>query len=228
MLGIKRIRERRDGHDKVTVSMTAFVDGMVKSFEEHLPKTNPDTPFPAKKWLYQTDASAEESKEVLDLGYQRIVEMLLWACMGTFLECGIGLHQLIRVMCSPSRDAWKCALHMVNRMRVNRSRIIVFSDGGNPNPVVFSNAFNKPDETDGKSQYGVVTMWYGGPVATVSKNLPHVGLSAFHNEYMALRYATAHAVWLCQLQSTGGRVGLRSGRAYTPDGGQYSSQPIGC
>ena len=44
----------------------------------------------------------------------------------------------------------------------------------------------------------------GNPVATVSKKLPHVGLSAFHNEYMALRYATAHAVWLRQLlQETG-------------------------
>ena len=41
-------------------------------------------------------------------------------------------------------------------------------------------------------------------MATVSKKLPHVGLSAFHNEYMALRYATAHAVWLRQLlQETG-------------------------
>ena len=47
-------------------------------------------------------------------------------------------------------------------------------------------------------------MWYRGPVATVSKKLPHVGLSAFHNEYMALRYATAHAVWMRQpLQETG-------------------------
>ena len=60
--------------------------------------------------------------------------------------------------------------------------------------VVFSDASNKPDssETDGKSQHGVVTvtLWYGGPVATVSRKLPHAaGLSAFHNEYnvMALR-----------------------------------------
>ena len=89
-------------------------------------------------------------------------------------------------------------------MHVNRSHSIVFLDKGNPHPIVFSDASNKPDDTDGKSQYGVVTMWYGGPVATVSKKLPHVGLSAFHNEYMALRYATAHAVWMRQpLQETG-------------------------
>ena len=49
------------------------------------------------------------------------------------------------------------------------------------------------------SQNVVVTMWYGWPVATVSKKLPRAGLSAFRNEYMALRYATAHAVWLRQL-----------------------------
>ena len=105
-------------------------------------------------------------------------------------------------------------------MRVNRSRGIVFLDKGNPHPIVFSDASNKPDGSDGKSQYGVVTMWYEGPGATVSKKLPHVGLSAFHNEYMRLRYATSHAVWLRQvrqlLQDTGWGFAIVL-RAHTPN-----------
>ena len=64
--GIKRIRERRDGHDKqddkVTMSMAAFVYGMVKSFEGHLPQTNPGTPLPAKKWLYKIKQTLRQRK----------------------------------------------------------------------------------------------------------------------------------------------------------------------
>ena len=33
-------------------------------------------------------------------------------------------------------------------------------------------------------------------MATVSKKLAHVGLSAFHNEYMALRHAASMAMWM--------------------------------
>ena len=39
----------------------------------------------------------------------------------------------------------------------------------------------------------------GGPVASSSKKLAHVGLSAFHNEYMALWHAAAFTMWMRQL-----------------------------
>ena len=109
----------------MSMHMTAFVDGIIKSFKDcsRITYSWPNQPrhslFPAKKWLYKTDASAEESKEVLDLGYQHIVGMLLWACRGAFPECATGLRQLTRAMCNPSKDAWKCTVHMVNLMRVN-------------------------------------------------------------------------------------------------------------
>ena len=156
MLGIKRIRERRDGMDKITISMAVFVDGMVKSFEDHLPKTNPGIPFPAtpaKKWLYKTDATAEERKEVLELGYQFIVGMLLWEARGTYPECAIQGYTNWHGSCvTPSGmpGSVRCII-MVNWMRVNRSCGIVFSDKGNPHPIVFSDASNKPDDSDGKS-----------------------------------------------------------------------------
>ena len=55
-------------------------------------------------------------------------------------------------------------------------------------PAVFSDASNKPDPFDGLSRYGFSVTMSGGPISFGSKKLPHVGLSAFHNEYMALRY----------------------------------------
>ena len=39
----------------------------------------------------------------------------------------------------------------------------------------------------------------GGPVIYVSKKLNHVGLNAFHNEYMAMCETGKHVVWLRQL-----------------------------
>ena len=42
-------------------------------------------------------------------------------------------------------------------------------------------------------------MFKGGPFGWGSKKLPHVGLSAFHNEYTALRHAASLAMWLRQL-----------------------------
>ena len=39
----------------------------------------------------------------------------------------------------------------------------------------------------------------GGPVMWSSKKLAHVGLSAYHNEYMALRHALSAVVWLRSL-----------------------------
>ena len=42
-------------------------------------------------------------------------------------------------------------------------------------------------------------MMSGGPIATTSKKLAHVGLSAFHNEYMALKHAASTVMWIRQL-----------------------------
>ena len=84
-------------------------------------------------------------------------------------------------------------------MYLQRKRGIIFSSEGNDKPILFSDASNKPDASDGLCQYGYCTMWKGGPVGSISKKLPHVGLSAFHNEYMALRYAATSAMWIRQI-----------------------------
>ena len=85
-------------------------------------------------------------------------------------------------------------MHMVKWMYINKNRGIKFDRKSVLQPVVFSDASNKPDINDGLSRYGFGVLMAGGPIATSSKKLPHVGLSAFHNEYMALRYAAANAM----------------------------------
>ena len=62
--------------------------------------------------------------------------------------------------------------------------------------IAYSDASNKPDPVEGKAQYGFCVMLAGGPVVYQSKKLKHVGLNAFHNEYMALCETSKAAVWV--------------------------------
>ena len=102
-------------------------------------------------------------------------------------------------MAKPTDEAWKAAMYMIAWMRSQRKRGIKFNSDGNLAPVIFCDAAFNPDPADGVSQYGYSLMWMGGPIATCSKKLGHVGLSAYHNEYMALRYAAAEVMWIRQL-----------------------------
>ena len=149
-------------------------------------------------------------KEVLGRGYQRLVGCLLWATRGCFPETSLGVHQLCRVMACPSRKAWKEGLRILAWLRDHRTRGIKFNAKGNPYPISYSDASNKPDPIDGLSQYGNCIMWMGGPVTWTSKKLAHVGLSAYHNEYMALRHALSSVVWLRQLFNDIGLVDIVS------------------
>ena len=86
-------------------------------------------------------------------------------------------------------------MQMIQWMYDNRLRGIKFSPEGNDKPTFFSDASNKPDPKDGLCHYGTTMMFKGGPIGGTSKKLAHVGLSAFHNEYMALRHGGSLAMW---------------------------------
>ena len=180
--------------------MEAYVTGMCEAFKDFIPNTHPEAPFPPGKYLWRNPKpDPAESKEVLDLGYQRAVGMLLWAQRGVYPECAYGMNQLCRFMASPTREAWKAAMYMMAYMRDHKDKGIKFTSDGNIEPIVFSDAAFNPDQDDGLSQYGYCLMWMGGPIASSSKKLAHVGLSAFHNEYMAIRHACAEAMWVRNL-----------------------------
>ena len=196
MLGIKRQFTNVNGIRTCKMSMTAFVEGMANAFKEYLPTRKVVEPFKNSTMLYKHDAEDdEEMKTVQARGYSRAVGMLMWATRGAFPECQYGMSQLTKVMSCPSEKAWKQAMQMIQWMYDNKDRGIIFSSIGNDKPVVFSDASNKPDIYDGLSHYGFCLMFKGGPIASTSKKLAHVGLSSFHNEYMAMRYAASYAVW---------------------------------
>ena len=203
VLGVKRELVIDGDHRSLEMSMTAYIDGVVAQFQpnldsSHWNRRNPSTPFEPHLFLEKASTD-DEAREVLDRGYQKLVGCLLWANRGCFPEISVGVHQMCRVMAHPSDRAWREGIRILAWLRDHRSRGIKFSSDGNPNPISYSDASNKPDPIDGLSQYGNVVMWMGGPVMWSSKKLAHVGLSAYHNEYMALRHALSGVVWMRQL-----------------------------
>lgn len=203
MLGIKRTRkqtkdsENRILTDEITMTMVAYVEGMYNAFKDHIKETHkPSTPFPQNLHLMKTTVVDDaESQRVLDRGYMRAVGMLLWATRGCFPECTQGTSQLGSLLARPTEEAWKAAMHSIKWMYDNRHRGIKFTKDSPEIPIVFSDASNEPDKTDGYSRYGYFVQMAGGPIAWGSKKLAHVGLSAFHNEFMALRHAASVTVW---------------------------------
>lgn len=201
MLGIKR-KVERDEQDNVTceLTMTAFIEGMVETFKEHLPDKKVSTPFPEGQQLFNDQSvSEEEAAQVIELGYMRGCGMVLWAQRHVFPESSVGISNCCRLMAKPSMKAWKYLMHMIAYMHTNKMKGIKFSSRGNQNPIAFSDASNKADPTDGRSQYGYTIMLAGGPIVYVSKKLNHVGHNAFHNEYMAMSECSKAIVWLRQL-----------------------------
>lgn len=200
MLGVRREITYNGNEMAVELTMTAFIDAMAEAFRDHLHKRKVSTPLPEGLFLHKrTDTPMNETAAVMERGYQRLVGMLLWAARGVYPECLLGTSMLGRLMAAPTEEAWTAACHMMTYMTQHRTQGIRFTSSGNNAPIAFSDSSNKPDPTDGKCQYGYSVQWQGGPVIACSKKLSHVGLSASHNEWMALHFTNRHVMWLREL-----------------------------
>ena len=201
MLGISRkITYNNNRVNAIEMTMTPFIEGMVRSFNDHLMTSAANLPFPENTSISKLEEpETSEVNEVLTLGYQRAVGMLLWAARHCFPECKYGVSRLCSVMARPTYRAFRAAMHMITYLNQHKHRGIRFGRDGYHLPICQSDASNKPDPADGLAQAGFVLSWFGGPVATQSKKLKHVGLSSEHNEYMGITAAVKRVIWLRQL-----------------------------
>jgi hypothetical protein len=210
MLGMQRTIKDNDGAMEVEITMTAFIESMMKEFEKHKVTKAVMTPMTPGTFLHKpvkgatgkrAPADEAESMDMIKKGYQSLLGSLLWAARGVYPECMCGTSMLGRMMATPTTHAFSEAVVMLNYMYQNRNRGIKFSEAGNKVPVAFVDASNKPDPTDSKCQYGFVHTLQGGPIIFSSRKLAHVGLSALHNEYMALAWCNRQTAWLRELMA---------------------------
>ena len=210
VLGVKRTNgQDSKGRWYRDISMTTFIDDLCNLFQDDLDefaKPTVRTPFPENTILTKATTPDEgEVKRNINRGYQRLVGSLLWCVRHVAPICAYGCSQLCKLMACPTDTAWACALHMLRYLQLNRERGIRFSETSDA-PMAFVDASNKDDPTDGKTQYGYSIMW-GGPLATKSGKLKHVGINSTYNEYMALHHCIKQVVWTRQLLE---EIGLRS------------------
>ena len=201
MLGVSRIIQRDDlGNVKsLELTMKPYIEGMAKAFEEHLPAGVINEPYPVKVTLSKEDADELEAKEVLDMGYQRAVGMIMWAIRHIFIEGKFGVSQICMVMSKPSRKAFRAAMHMIKYMALRSNRGIKFTADGNNIPFGMFGASDKSPADDALCHGGFCIFWMGGPIMSWSKRLRHVGHSSEHNEYMAMAAAIKAIIWMRQL-----------------------------
>jgi site-specific DNA-cytosine methylase len=201
MLGVSRkLTYTQDKISSIELTMTPFVEAMERSFQEHLRPITANTPFLESTRISKLDeVDAEEIQQVLQLGYQRAVGMLLWAARHCYPECKYGVSRLCSVMARPTYRAFRAAMHMITYMAQHKLRGTRYSIDGNHLPIAHSDASNKPDPADALCQAGFIISWFGGPVACQSKKLKHVGLSSEHNEYMGITQLVKRLIWFRQL-----------------------------
>ena len=202
MLGIRR-RVNTDAKGVITdlkIDMIPFVEGMVDAFKSHLPTRKVVEPV-SKGYMTSkmNEVDEDETKSVLQAGFQTAVGMALWASRHVFPECRVGMSMICRVMSKPSWKDFNELMQMIKWMDQSKSVGITYTAGINEIPLWLVDASNKPDPADGKCQYGEVCMFMGGSILEKSRKLKHIGLSSQHNEYMAMAFANQSIVWLRQL-----------------------------
>ena len=201
MLGWQRVPEF-DSNVRLTaieLRMTAYIEGMAATFKEFLPD-RVDTPYPVKTSVSKDMVVDEKvTKAVHIQGYRRAVGMVLWAARRSFVENKYGVSICGSVMHKANDEAFDNVMWIIKWMLQNKHRGIRFSLDGNLVPIGMSDASNKPVMVSGLCQAGYVIMWMGGPIASESRRLNHVGLSSEHNEYMAICLLVKKIMWFRQL-----------------------------
>ena len=200
MLGVVRKQYEREGVLYTHLTQTAYIEEVYKTFRPFMPENirSRSTHFPKGERLYigSHDAENKEIEAVKNRGYLKLVGSLLWYVRNTAPALSFGVNQLCKVMSSPTEHAWDLGMHILKYAYDTRHEGIVFRSNGNKHPEMFYDASFNPDPTDGKSQYGFVCFYYGGPVSWTSKKLAHVGTHVGMNETMAQCFAAKQATWI--------------------------------
>ena len=112
-------------------------------------------------------------------------------------EISTAVTMLCRMTSRPTDEAITLAVRTMAYVHSKKDMGLVYRRVDKPGLLVYVDASNKGDPADGdKAQAGYIIFIGEGPVDWRSLRCGHVGLSAQHNEYMALAYACQAMVYL--------------------------------
>ena len=197
MLGMRRT-VAPDGKS-VKITLTTYIETMYNEFRLLCGEKIPPTPMPPHTYLSLADAPEMTPAEVKkrQMLYLRIVGQLLWVQRMMAPEISTAVQQLCRMTSRPTDEAIKLAARTVAYCYGKKDDGIVYRRVDKPGLLVNVDASNKGDLADGdKAQGGYVIFLGEGPIDWRSLRLPHVGLSAGMNEYMALAVCCQAVIYL--------------------------------
>ena len=90
-------------------------------------------------------------------------------------------------------------------MHQHKSSSVKYSSENNLPPTAYSDASNKIDPNDGKTQYGYNIQFMGGCIIAVSKKNRHCSASVSANEFQATSWCIRAVTWLRYLLEEMGR-----------------------
>jgi hypothetical protein len=207
MLGIERTMSPNG--ESMELTQTGFVDAMYAEYGGFGPGKTRSTPLRAGTYISRVpkeSVNAEQlaqmeavGRQVTTRGYRGLVGSLLWLARCTMPELLACVSMLSKVMCRPTEEAWEAGIYCVEYCRGQRHRGIKFIRDGNKAPIGYYDSSNRADPFTGKAQHGHALFLADGPVLAQSSIHKHVGMSAAHNEYMALRFMCMDIVWVREL-----------------------------
>ena len=197
MLGL--MREVADDGLSVKMSMSGYIETMYKEFKHLLGEKVVRSPVPPGTYLTLEGLEPQEPAELKRRQelFLRVLGKLLWVTRMIGLEGSCSVQMLCRMASNPTDEAINCALQCVKWFHQVKDAGIVFRKVDNPRLVAYCDSSNKGDPADGdRAQCGYVIFLGEGPVDWRSLRLTHVGMSAAHNEYMALSHCCQAIRWL--------------------------------
>ena len=216
MLGIRSDLYEKDGVRYLELTQEEYIENLVKQFSEQIKKhvssrrmNNGYVKEPVPVGTFFSVAGDPDKgilppdeadvKQYLADGYQSAVGSLNWPARHCYPEISAGVHQLCRLMTTPTKEAYAAAMQMICYLDGQKSRGIRFDSKSSEKPVCYYDSSSKKDPKDSHAQYGYVIFLCGGPVMWQSKKHNHAGRSTTDDEYMALGHATTAVMWLRSL-----------------------------
>jgi hypothetical protein len=128
--------------------------------------------------------------------YRSAIGSLMYAAIGTRPDISFAVQTLSQFMSNPGPAHWSAVKRVFRYLNGTRDLGIIYSKGGEVEPLAYSDADWGANMIDRKSISGYVFQMANGPISWQSKKQPTVALSSMEAEYMAESLAARQVIWL--------------------------------
>jgi hypothetical protein len=131
--------------------------------------------------------------------YRSAIGSLMYAVIGTRPDISFAVQTLSQFMSNPGPAHWSAVKRVFRYLNGTRDLGIIYSKGGEVEPLAYSDDDWGANMIDRKSISGYVFQMANGPISWQSKKQPTVALSSMEAEYMAESLAARQVIWLWTL-----------------------------